>query len=131
MFTIVFLSIFVGSGMLGESKIPDVDSFVIRYNKGEFKEAEQICLNNIEKTSPNPTWLYNLGECYYNGIGVNQDYKEAVACYKKAGEQGDSKAQYILGNCYYYGIGVEQNYYDAADWYQKAANGGFVKALGE
>ena len=35
---------------------------------------------------------YNLGHCYYNGIGVEQDYSEAAKWYRLAAEQGDEEA---------------------------------------
>ena len=34
----------------------------------------------------------NLGECYYQGLGVEQDYDEAMRWYKKAAAHGDEHA---------------------------------------
>ncbi|MDR2763209.1 MAG: sel1 repeat family protein, partial [Planctomycetaceae bacterium] len=42
---------------------------------------------------------FTLGLCYYDGKGVTKDLIEAVKWYRKAAEQGNSKAQYILGLC--------------------------------
>ena len=42
----------------------------------------------------------SLGDCYYNGIGVEQDYAEAVKWYRKSAEQGHLVAQDNLGFCY-------------------------------
>ena len=39
-----------------------------------------------------------LGQAYYNGQGVPQDYEQAVAWYRKAAEQGDADAQFSLGD---------------------------------
>ena len=36
---------------------------------------------------------YNLGVCYYNGDGVDQNYTEAVKWLSKAADQGHDKAQ--------------------------------------
>lgn len=66
-----------------------------------------------------------LGNCYYAGNGVEQNYYEAVKWYRKAAEQGNASAQNNLGNCYYFGKGVEQNYYEAVKWYRKAAEQGY------
>ena len=55
----------------------------------------------------------NLGCCYSDGRGVEQDYEEAAKWFRKAAEQGDATAQSYLGYCYENGKGVEQNYEDA------------------
>ena len=71
---------------------------------------------------------YNLGVCYDNGMGVAQDYKQAVYWYTKAANQGDLMAQYFLGVCYNEGRGVAQDYKQAVYWYTKAANQGHAGA---
>jgi TPR repeat protein len=38
----------------------------------------------------------SLGDCYRNGEGVTQDYKQAVYWFRKATEQGYTKAQSAL-----------------------------------
>ena len=62
-----------------------------------------------------------LGDCYYKGVGVAQDYEKAVYWYTKAAEQGYPYAQKKLGDCYYKGEGVAQDYEKAVYWYTKAA----------
>jgi TPR repeat protein len=71
---------------------------------------------------------YDLGECYFNGVGVKQDYQEAVKWYFKAAEQNYAEAQYNLGGCYEDGIGVDTNLYEATKWYRSAAELGYAKA---
>ena len=39
-----------------------------------------------------------LGDLYYEGEGVPQDYAEAIRLWKLAAEQGDEEAQYNLDN---------------------------------
>ena len=39
-----------------------------------------------------------LGEMYYGGEGVPQDYAEAIKLWKLAAEQGHEEAQYNLDN---------------------------------
>lgn len=48
---------------------------------------------------------YNLGLCYYEGVGVDQDYKKAAECFKM-----ELVGLYNLGLCSYEGLGVEQDY---------------------
>jgi TPR repeat protein len=51
----------------------------------------------------------NLGMMYNFGLGVVQDYKEAVKWYRLAAEQGDAQAQTNLGMMYNFGEGVAQD----------------------
>src|SRR5207248_11686347 len=43
------------------------------------------------------------------GEGVPQDDKQAVACYRKAAEQGYPLAKQALGSMYFYGEGVQRS----------------------
>lgn len=80
MITILLFSIFSGFSTFGVSNSLLTDNFVTEYNKGDFKKAGEICLGRIEKVAPNPTWLYNLGECYYQ----EGDLAKAMACFQRA-----------------------------------------------
>jgi TonB family protein len=62
-----------------------------------------------------------LGDSYYYGKEVTQDYKQAVYWYKKAAEQGDVKARCQLGFCYFKGEGVTQDYQQAIYWFKNSA----------
>ena len=50
----------------------------------------------------------------------SKDYKNAFNNYRKAAEQGLSKAQHQLGVMYYQGKGVMKDYAKADKWYRKA-----------
>ena len=68
---------------------------------------------------------YILGYMYSKGLGVTQDYKEAVKWYTKAAEQGHADAQHSLGFMRDNGQGVAQDYKSAHMWFNiAAANGG-------
>jgi alpha/beta superfamily hydrolase len=71
---------------------------------------------------------FNLGNMYYNGQGVLQDYKEAVKWYRKSAEQRYKGGQYNLGFMYEKGRGVVQDYKEAVKWYTKSAEQGLVQA---
>ncbi len=65
-----------------------------------------------------------LGDCYYNGTGVEQSYKEAVRCYHESVSQNtiwSLETQYKLAECYFHGIGTEKNEQEAFRWYKKSA----------
>ena len=57
-----------------------------------------------------------LGDSYYLGLGVTQDYAEAAKWYKKAAEQGDSVSQVILGAMYEKGKGISKDFVEAYKW---------------
>ena len=71
---------------------------------------------------------FNLGECYYNGDGIEKDLTLAAKWYKKAAERGHKFAQRKISNCYYYGNGVEENKEKAVYWCKKAAESGVADA---
>ena len=66
---------------------------------------------------------------YGNGQGVAQDYKLALAWYRKAADQGNANAQFNLGCMYEEGQGVAQDYKKALTWYRKAAAQGVEGAV--
>jgi|GEM_PF-358066 len=63
-----------------------------------------------------------LGDIYRKGIGVTQNFSEAVRWYRKAADQGDVGAQYSLGQMYSEGKGVPQDRAEAARWYRKISD---------
>ena len=68
-----------------------------------------------------PYAQFNLGNAYYKGNGVPQDYKEAVKWYTKSADQGVADAQCNLASCYEKGEGVTQDIEEAVKWWKKAA----------
>jgi len=64
--------------------------------------------------------IVSLGWMYQNGLGVEQNYQQAIFWYRKA-ESKHSQAQNNLGELYEKGLGVEKNEKEAASWYKKAA----------
>ena len=71
----------------------------------------------------------NLGSMYDRGLGVTQDYAEAVKWFRSAAEQGDANAQKNLGAMYGSGQGVPQNYYEAYIWCSIAIMSGNKSAI--
>ena len=64
---------------------------------------------------------YTLGEMYYAGQGVAQDYGEAVKWYERAAEQGIPAAQLDLGVACALGRGVPRDLQKAYMWLSIAA----------
>ena len=69
-------------------------------------------------------------DMFQNGLEHydKKNYTEAVKWYRKAAEQGHTRAQFNLGFCYDEGQGVTQDYYEAVKWYRKAAEQGHAGA---
>jgi TPR repeat protein len=65
---------------------------------------------------------------YYQGQGVQQDYKEAMRWYDLAADEGDADAQLNLGIMYEKGQGVLQDDKEAAKWYRLAVEQGNAAA---
>ena len=54
--------------------------FTKLYNKGKFNQALEICKKQINLSTPNPDWIYNLGNCYYQ----KGNLAKAMVCYERA-----------------------------------------------
>ena len=61
---------------------------------------------------------------YQDGLGVQQDYAEAVKWYRKAAVQGEAYAQYNLGFMYHHGYGLQKDNVQAYAWNGVAAANG-------
>ena len=70
----------------------------------------------------------NLGVCYANGYGIDQDQTKKIFWYRKAADQSCAIAQNNLGWCYENGGGVEKDPALAVYWYYKAADQGHERA---
>ncbi|MDD7515602.1 hypothetical protein [Ruminococcus flavefaciens] len=67
---------------------------------------------------------FNLGEHFFYGRGVKQDYAKAVKWYILSSDRGDCSSQKKLADCYYLGQGTDRNVAKAAYRYQQAAEQG-------
>ncbi len=62
-----------------------------------------------------------LGQMYYRGVGVPQDYTKALEWWLIAAERGIADAQYNVGVMYANGEGVRRDYVQAHMWFSIAA----------
>ena len=62
---------------------------------------------------------YQLGLCFFKGIGMGRSYEEAVLWLQKAAQKDHAGACKLLAECYRKGLGVEQNPDEARNWEQK------------
>lgn len=90
-------------------------------NKPLSEDIETI-RNNAEHNDAEAQW--KLGQCYFNGDGVEKNSDEAVKWFQKAADQGLVEAQYRLGLHYR----VNEDYKESAKWLKKAAKQGHANA---
>ncbi|HSG02093.1 MAG TPA: tetratricopeptide repeat protein [Marinobacterium sp.] len=65
-----------------------------------------------------------MGDQYYFGTGVSQNYSRAFEFYKDAERLGDLPATQYIGYMYQHGLGVSTDHEKALYWYAKAAERG-------
>jgi TPR repeat protein len=65
---------------------------------------------------------------YEDGVGVKEDWAEAVRWYRKSAEQGYAEGQFSLGRAYQFGIAVPQSRQEAIRWFDKAGDQGHDQA---
>ena len=100
---------------------------ILLYINEEYKEALTWLLKAAEQN--NAKAIFALGECYYYGSGVTQDFTKAAQYYMQAATLGDASAQYSLGYCFQHGQGVPfADLKKAKEWYTKAAEQGHSDA---
>ena len=64
----------------------------------------------------------DLGNVFFKGKDLAQDYAEAEKWFRLAAHQGVAEAQYNLGMMYATGRGVAQNLAESVSWYRLAAD---------
>jgi hypothetical protein len=96
------------------------------FGRGDFATAMNLWLPMADRG--NAYAQNNLGAMYQCGQGVLQDYRQAVAWYRKAADQGYAPAQYNLGVMYGKGRGVPQDDQQTLIWLRKAADQGNADA---
>jgi TPR repeat protein len=95
-----------------------VDRLIEIYKETDREEYNNLCMNLADEGIPE--YQFIVAEKYKK----DKKIKEAVEMYRKAGEQGHLKSQYILGLYYE----CKQENENALLWYQEAAKQGYHNA---
>jgi uncharacterized protein len=85
-----------------------------------YPEALRLLKELLEKDSDNDEYQYRMAIIYYEGMGVEQDLREAFKWMLKSAENEHIDAQYELANMYFNGIGTEQDSAMGEYWYEIA-----------
>ena len=103
---------------------------MLRRNKPELpdKALETVAIMYAAAEQGAAEAQARLGDMYYNGEDVPQDYTVAAEWYRRAAEQGQAAAQFQLGNMHRVGLGVLQSQAEAARWLKRAAEQGDAAA---
>lgn len=96
------------------------------FDRGEFARAREIWLPWAHRGDP--AAQRNLAHLYRMGLGVPQDFVQAVAWYRQAADSGLARAQANLASMYLRGQGVAEDTQQAAYWFTAAAVNGHVLA---
>ena len=88
-----------------------------------FKLGNRYATGNFDHASEQtPPWWPGADH-------INVKYsKEALRCYREAGDLGNVEALFKLGDCYEKGLGVEKDLKEAVKWYRMAAEQGYARA---
>ena len=99
---------------------------MLDYHEQEMKDMKNILAGAL---NGNADAQYNLGIMYASGLGVTQDYNEAVKWFRLSSGQGNAQAQEIYGLMYASGRGVTQDYVRAYMWWNISASSGNKNAV--
>lgn len=75
--------------------------------------------------------MNSLGNMFFYGDTVKQNYDLAFEYYKKSALLGNMNGQFNLAMSYGSGLGVDQDLHSAKEWCLKAANQGLVDAVNQ
>jgi hypothetical protein len=100
-----------------------LEDAVIAIYRGDDERAVRLLRPLAEQGDARAQYL--LGTRYFRGMGVPQDYAEALKWFRLSADQENADGQGALGSMYYMGLGVPQDYVLAHMWFNlSAARGG-------
>lgn len=85
------------------------------------KLIKEFIENHVDIEKADDELLFILGELYFSGKVLKQDYIKAVECLKKSSDEWNYDSCYHLAECYFYGLGIECDLASAFEYYKVAA----------
>jgi TPR repeat protein len=101
---------------------------LIKKCKEEINENEKE-FQILKISEENGNILNQIAYRYENGIGTDENKKEAFIYYQKSANVNDTEGKYNLGRCYENGIGIEKDEFKAFKLYETAAENNYSKGL--
>ena len=98
----------------------------LEYGAGRYDEAVKLYREAAKYGFP--AAVANLGRCYHDGDGVNNNTVLAMRYFEMASDKGNSLAMHYLGEYYFDGKLVEKNDSLAYGYYSKAAADGYAQS---
>lgn len=96
------------------------------YQTGYYSKAADLFL--AEANQGRAAAQVFMGHMFDHGLGMRQDYGQAMAWYRRAADQGNPNAQFAIGVLYRRGLGVKADDKQAVAWYRQAAEQGHSAA---
>lgn len=124
------LGYLIGLGMvlgITTPAIADIEAGARKYEAGDYSGAIAEWLPYAAQNEPNA--LFNLGQAYRLGRGVNVDLAKSANFYERAANLGHISAKANLGTVLYFSPPPLQNKAKAIDWWSKAAEFNEPRAL--
>lgn len=88
------------------------------------RTAERLQYGTVRQLQGDVESQAELGDMYYSGEGIMQNYALALKWYSAAAEHGDADSQSMIAYMYRYGEGTAKNLAEAVKWYRVAAEQG-------
>lgn len=119
--------LYAEGGRIGPKNKPESDNWGRKAGQQIewFKKEANI---NKPEVETKPQAQHDLATCFKEGLGIKQNYKEAIEWYQRAADQKYIMALIDLGRCYYSGIWVKKNFQIAMTFFNEAANQGSIIA---
>lgn len=130
-----------------ENKKKALEYFILSYNLGKHYSCRIIgdfylknALSNGNNCIDAVDWYLKgmehnvescieaLGDCYYFGFGVDEDFPLAYDFYKTATDKGVARTAYMLGLMCASGEGVKKSYSEALKWMRIAESRNYAEA---
>jgi len=116
-------TVFVALAICGSARAGPYEDADAAYQRRDFATALRLMRPLAEEG--NAEAQINLGNMYFDGNGVPQDYREGVKWYQLAADKGSADAQIALGFLYEYGDAVPQDYVQAHKWFDLAGSSSY------
>lgn len=128
---LLFLAIPVGfvKGVM-ENSASDPQEYVQKADQAMEKKNFGDAFNLYEKAAKQnlPEGIFNLGICYAEGIGCDEDFAKAYECFNHPDVKEAPLAKFYIGIMHYSGQGAPQDFQKAAELLKSAADSGVEAA---